>query len=373
MRASRLRILGITRKESWQVARDPSSLLIAVVLPLVLLFLFGYGVTFDPRFYRVGLIVEQPTPETGSFTASLVNSPYFDVESSRDLRTLEKKLVAGELKGLVVLKADFARQAFRGERAPVQVLVDGSDANTAELIRSYVQALWASWLQQELLANGVEAKAPVRLEPRLWFNAEASSKNYLVPGSVAIIMTMIGALLTALVIAREWERGTMEALLATPVGKVELLVGKLIPYFVLGMGSMVLSVATAIFLFDVPFRGSFTVLLITSAVFMWASLGLGLLISTVTRSQLVAAQASILSAFLPAFYFSNFVFEVDSMPVALQWVSYIVPAKYFVSTLQTLFLVGDVMQVVLVDTLVMALIAVVLFFITFAKTRTNLE
>ena len=373
MRLHPVRILGLARKETLQIFRDPSSIIIAVILPLTLLFLFGYGVTFDPRYYRVGLVVEQPTPETGSFAASLANSRYFKVETGRDLRTLEGRLVAGELKGIVVLRADFSRQAFRGEVAPVQVLVDGTDANTAELIRSYVQALWASWLQQELLGQGIDTGPPVVMEPRLWFNAEASSKNYLVPGSVAIIMTMIGALLTAMVVAREWERGTMEALLTTPIGRGELLIGKLAPYFLLGMGSMILSVATAIWLFDVPFRGSFLLLTLTSAVFMWTSLGLGLFISTISASQLIAAQISILSAFLPAFYFSNFVFELDSMPAPLQWVSVIVPAKYFVSSLQTLFLVGNVPGVIVADTLILALIGLVLFLLTIARTRTNLE
>jgi len=367
------RIAGLARKETRQISRDPSSIIIAVILPLTLLFLFGYGVTFDPRHYDVGLVVEQPTPETGSFTASLVNSSYFRMETARHLRDLEHKMVAGELKGIIVLRGDFSRQAFRGDTAPVQVLVDGTDANTAELIRSYVQALWASWLTQELLSNGLSYSSPVALEPRLWFNPTTSSKNYLVPGSIAIIMTMTGALLTALVVAREWERGTMEALLTTPLGRGELLLGKLVPYFVLGMGSMVLSVATAIWLFEVPFRGSFLLLSLTSAVFMWASLGLGLFISTISPNQLIAAQISILSTFLPAFYFSNFVFEIDSMPVALQWVSYIVPAKYFVSTLQTLFLTGNVTSLILFDTAIIALIGLVFFWLTALKTRTILE
>lgn len=373
MSVNKTRISGLIRKEMQQIVRDPSSTIIAIILPLTLLFLFGYGVTFDPRHYDIGLVVEQPTPETGSFTASLINSRYFRVETSRDIRSLEDKLVAGALKGIVILQADFSRQAFRGETAPIQVLVDGTDANSAELIRSYVQALWRGWILQELQNNGINYVPAVRIEPRLWFNPEASSKNYLVPGSVAIIMTMIGALLTALVVAREWERGTMEALLATPLNRWELLLGKLIPYFLLGMGSMVLSVATAIVLFEVPFRGSFWVLGLTSAVFMWTSLGLGLLVSTVSTSQLVAAQIAILSAFLPAFYFSDFVFEIESMPLPLQLLSYVVPAKYFVSTLQTLFLVGDVKEVIVTDIMVLMLIGSAFFVIAAVKTRTDLE
>lgn len=354
--------------------RDPSSILIAVVLPLVLLFLFGYGVTYDPRFFKIGLVVEQQTPEAGSFAAALTNSRYFRIETARDRRAFEQDLIAGDLHGIVVLPANFAEQAYRGETAPIQVIVDGSDPNTADLVRNYVQLLWANWVQQESISRGQPLLAvAVGLQPRVWFNPEISSRNYLVPGSVAIILTLTGALLTALVIAREWERGTMEALLATPIGIIDLLVGKLVPYFLLGMGSMVLSVASAVFLFGVPFRGSFVLLALVSAIYMWAALGQGLLISTVTRNQLVAAQVSILSAFLPAFYFSSFVFEVDSMPWPLQLISYAVPARYYVSTLQTLFLAGDITSVITRDLLAITAIAISFFALTAFTTRVRLE
>ncbi len=370
----RRRILGLVRKETHQMLRDPSSILIAVVLPLILLFLFGYGVTYDPRFFRVGLVVEQQTPEAGSFTAALFNSRYFRIESARDRRTFERNLIAGDLHGIIVLPANFAEQAYRRETAPIQVIVDGSDPNTAHLVRNYAELLWENWVQQESISRGQPLlDVAVNLRPRVWFNPEISSRNYLVPGSVAIILTLTGALLTALVIAREWERGTMEALLATPIGIFDLLVGKLVPYFLLGMGSMMLSVASAVFLFGVPFRGSFVLLALVSAIFMWAALGQGLLISTVTRNQLVAAQVSILSAFLPAFYFSSFVFEVDSMPWPLQLISYAVPARYYVSTLQTLFLAGNITSVITRDLLAITAIAISFFALTAFTTRVRLE
>lgn len=370
----RRRILGLVRKETHQMLRDPSSILIAVVLPLILLFLFGYGVTYDPRFFRVGLVVEQQTPEAGSFTAALFNSRYFRIESARDRRTFERNLIAGDLHGIIVLPANFAEQAYRRETAPIQVIVDGSDPNTAQLVRNYAELLWENWVQQESISRGQPLlDVAVNLRPRVWFNPEISSRNYLVPGSVAIILTLTGALLTALVIAREWERGTMEALLATPIGIFDLLVGKLVPYFLLGMGSMMLSVASAVFLFGVPFRGSFVLLALVSAIFMWAALGQGLLISTVTRNQLVAAQVSILSAFLPAFYFSSFVFEVDSMPWPLQLISYAVPARYYVSTLQTLFLAGNITSVITRDLLAITAIAISFFALTAFTTRVRLE
>jgi ABC-2 type transport system permease protein len=368
------RVAGLIRKETRQVLRDPSNLLVAVVLPLILLFLFGYGVTFDPRFYDVGLVVERPTPTAGSFAASLSNSPYFHIRTARDRRVLEDDLVAGRLHGIVVLPADFVDRVYRGDTAPIQVIVDGADPNTANLVRDYVELLWANWITQESVSLGRPLlQAPIELEPRVWYNPEVSSRHYLVPGSVAIILTLIGALLTALVVAREWERGTMEALLATPLGIVELLVGKLVPYFLLGMGSMVLSVTVAVFVFQVPFRGSFLVLTLVSAVFMWGALGQGLLISTITRNQLVAAQISAITAFLPAFYFSNFVFEIGGMPWALQLFSYIVPARYFVATLQTLFLAGDVQGVIIPNLIGLTVIGAAFFTASALMTRTRLE
>tara|TARA_R110002096_G_scaffold338721_10_gene532170 strand:- start:5265 stop:6404 length:1140 start_codon:yes stop_codon:yes gene_type:complete len=368
------RMRGLIVKETRQVMRDPSNLLVAVFLPLLLLFLFGYGVSLDPRSYNIGLVVEQPTPETGSFTAALHNSQVFKIETARDRRAFEAALVAGDIRGIVVLAADFADRIYRGETAPIQVIVDGGDPNTARLVQGYLELLWANWLETESLSRSrALLPLPVSVEPQFWYNPELASRYSLIPGSMAIILTLIGALLTALVVAREWERGTMEALLATPISRTELLLGKIVPYFLLGMGSMFLSTIVAVGVFGVPFRGSFLMLTAVSAVFMLSALGQGLLISTVTRNQLVAAQASILSAFLPAFYFSNFVFEVDSMPWPLQLIALAVPANYYVSSLQTLFLTGDIWPVLLPDLAALLAIAVGFFVLTALTTRTRLD
>ena len=367
------RISALIRKESRQIMRDPSSLIIAVILPLTLLFLFGYGVSFDARRIAIGLVVENPTPETGSFTASLVNSPLFSTRTARGRRSFESDLVAGRIDGIVVLAAGFSAQAARGDRAPVQVIVDGSDPNKATFVRNYLQGVWANWLMQEAIARGERLSVPISIEARVWFNPEVSSHHYLVPGSIAIILMLSGSLLTALVVAREWERGTMEALLATPIGVVEIMAGKLIPYFVLGMLTMTLATGTAILLFGVPFRASFAVLSLTSTVFLATALAQGLLISTVTRSQLVAAQVTLISAFLPSFFLSGFVFEIAGMPLPLQIVSYLVPARYFVSVLQTMFLAGDVWSVIWPNLAGMVLIAGVYLTLTAFATKTRLD
>jgi ABC-2 type transport system permease protein len=372
------RVAGLLRKETLQIVRDPSSYLIAGALPLLLLFLFAYGVSLDLRRVPVGLVIEQMTPEADSLLASFRNSRYFDVRLARHRKEVEDDLVSGRLRGVIVLASDFARRLGRGEEAPVQVIVDGSDPNTAALVQGYVQGVWSNWLGQEAvsrvgLAARPNAGPPISAEPRYWFNPELKSENFLIPGSIAIIMSLIGTLLTALVVAREWERGTMEALMATPVGVVELLAGKLIPYFVLGMAAMGMSAALAVFVFGVPFRGSVPALLGVSSVFLVAMLALGLLISTATRNQFTAHQLALIAAFLPAFELSGFIFEVDSMPLPIRLLTRLLPARYFVPSLQTIFLAGDVPGVLVPNTLAMAAIAGVLNLLLAYSTRLRLE
>jgi ABC-2 type transport system permease protein len=372
------RIGGLVRKESLQILRDPSSYLIAVVLPLLLLVIFDYGVSLDLRHIPVGLVVERSSPEASSFVASFRNSHFFAVRLVHHRAEVESELVSGRVKGVVVVRADFTDSLGRGETAPVQVIVDGSDPNTAGLVVNYVQGVWSNWLVQESVSGSGLAVRPgaaplVTAEPRYWFNPEINSRHFLVPGAVAIIMTLIGTLLTALVVAREWERGTMEALLATPIGKAEFLLGKIIPYFVLGMLAMSLAVAAAVFFFDVPFRGSVWALLLLSAAFLTAMLPLGLLISTVTGNQFAASQAALVAAYLPALLLSGFVFEIDSMPLPIRLLTRILPARYFVSSLQTLFLAGDVASVLVPDTLILLAIGAVLMVRLVRATRLRLE
>jgi ABC-2 type transport system permease protein len=260
----------------------------------------------------------------------------------------------------------------RGD-APVGVILNGVDANQARITSGYVQGAWQSWLQAYALSRGQELTLPVAVEQRVWFNPALRSRNFLVPGLIAVIMTLIGALLTALVVAREWERGTMEALMVTPIRIRELLLGKVMPYFVLGMGGMLLSVAMALWQFDVPLRGSFWLLLAASAIFMLVALAMGLLISTVSRNQFVAGQIAILVTFLPAFILSGFIFDIGSMPAPVQVITHIVPARYFVAILQTLFLAGNVWQVVLLNAGALLLMLVLLFAVLRLKARKSLE
>jgi ABC-type multidrug transport system permease subunit len=372
------RVLGLVRKESLQILRDPSSFLIAIVLPLLLLFIFGFGVSLDLRRVPVAVVVEQSTPEADSLLASFRSSRYFDITVTRHRAEVEEGLVSGRLKGIIVLAADFSDRLGRGEPAPVQVIVDGSDPNTAGLVQLYVQGVWTTWLEQEAVSGTRLTSRPPRgaqvsAQPRYWFNPEVSSRDYLIPGALAVIMAIIGTLLSALVIAREWERGTMEAVLATPVGRADMLLGKIIPYFALGMLAMGLSAAAAVFLFGVPFRGSVLALTGVSAAFLADMIALGLLISTVTRNQFAASQAALITAFLPAFELSGFIFEIDSMPWLIRMITHVLPARYYVSSLQTIFLAGDVGDVLIPNTLVMLGFAVVFFALLIRATRARLE
>ncbi|EGE57606.1 UNVERIFIED_ORG: ABC-2 type transport system permease protein [Rhizobium esperanzae] len=362
------RLFALVRKESFQAIRDPSSILIAFVLPLILLFLFGYGVSLDTTRTRIGLVIEEMTPLTQDLAASFQASRYFDVAVGRDRRLFEEDLVLGKVRGIVVIPADFTTDYTAGNHPAIQVTVDGSDPNTANFVQNYAQGAVANWEQQRQADVAFHSPA-ISVEQRFWFNPELTSRNFLVPGSIAIVMTLVGTLLTSLVVAREWERGTMEAMMATPVTAVELLAGKILPYFLLGLTSMTLCVLLAVFLFGVPFRGSVAALYALSAAFLIPALGQGLLISTATKNQFLASQLALISAFLPAFLLSGFLFEINSMPQVIQWITFIVPARYLIPSLQTVFLAGDIWPMFAKAISVMLAIGAIMFVLAARSTR----
>jgi drug efflux transport system permease protein len=368
-----MRLRGLIRKEFYQILRDPSSIAIAFLMPVVLLLIFGYGVSLDAEHVPVALVVEHPSADTASFTSGFQNSRYFKPVFMRNLRDAEEALMNRRVSAIVHLREDFARQLRQPDGAPIQVIVNGVDANTARLILGYVQGVWQKWLQKRALSRGETLAMPVQLEQRVWFNSELRSRNFLVPGLIAIIMTLIGALLTALVMAREWERGTMEALMITPVTMREVLVGKLVPYFILGKGGMALSVAMGVWLFGVPLRGSLWVLFGAASLFLLAALGMGLLISTVTKNQFVAGQVAIIATFLPAFILSGFIFDIGSMPTVVQAITHLLAASYFVAILQTVFLAGDVWSVIWPNALALVLMAAFFLGVSVRKLKKRLE
>ncbi|MBL0142226.1 MAG: ABC transporter permease [Betaproteobacteria bacterium] len=370
---SLMRLRGLVRKEFLQIVRDPSSIAIAFLMPIFLLTLFGYGVSLDADHVPIALVAQSPSPDSADFMASFQGSHYFAPRVERSMAEAEAALRRGEVKGIVHLQPDFSRRLRQPDGAPIQVVVSGVDANTAQLVIGYVQGAWGNWLAAQAARRGQRLDMPVDLQTRIWFNSELRSRNYLVPGLVAIIMTLIGALLTALVMAREWERGTMEALLVTPASMSEVLLGKLAAYFTLGTGGMLLTVAMAVWLFEVPLRGSFWVLWACSSLFLLAALGMGLTISTLARSQFVAGQVAIIATFLPAFLLSGFIFDIGSMPPVVQAITHVVVARYFVAIVQTLFLAGNVWSVILPNALALVLMAAIFLGITWRKSRKRLD
>lgn len=368
------RLAALCRKETLQILRDPSSNIIAFVLPAVMLFIFGYGINFDASALKVGLVLEDSSPEARHFAEALLRSPYLEVHTGRDRAEMGQALAEGRVRGFLVVAPDFAAQLKRApEVAPVLVVTDGTEPNTAKFVENYLRGAWDLWRQQRAVERGQRPGAGITLEPRFWFNPTAESRHYLIPGSITVIMTVIGALLTSLVVAREWERGTMEALLASPVTRAELLLSKLIPYYGLGIVSLFICVAISVFLLRVPFRGSVLMLWLVGSLFLGSALGLGLLLSTATRNQFNAAQAALNAAFLPAMILSGFLFEIRSMPPVIRAVTYLVPARYFVTAMQTLFQAGTVWPVLLASMLFLSLASVFFIGLTALKTRRRLE
>ncbi len=368
-----MRWRGLLRKESLQIIRDPSSIAIAFVMPIVLLLLFGYGVSLDAKGVPLAVVIEQPNTDTASFTAGFFQSPYFVPVRFSNVQEADAAMAARLVDGIVWLRSDFTRQLLHGGNAPIGLIVNGVDANNARIIEGYLQQVWADWIAKFSATQGLPLKIPVQVDVRVWFNPAVTSTDFLVPGLIAVIMTLSGALLTAMVVAREWERGTMEALLVTPASIHEIILSKLVPYFALAMGGMVLSVTMAVWLFDVPLRGSLWLLMAASSAFLLCALGMGLLISTVSRNQFVAAQIAIIATFLPAFILSGFIFDIRSMPTAIQLITHIVAARYFVTILQSVFLAGNVWAVVAPNILALVVMAAIFFGLARHSARKSLE
>lgn len=327
-------------KESLQIARDPSTFLIAFVLPMLLLFLFGYGVNLDTARSRIGLSLQDNSEAAHSLAGSFQTSQWFDVRATGSVSELAPQMVGGQIRGIVVIPDGFGRQVSKGG-GDIQVMTDGSLPNTASFIAAYAEGVRATWAAARASDRRATRAPPIRTAPRFWFNPELKSRYFLVPGSIAVVMTMVGTLLTSLVIAREWERGTLEAIMATPVGMIEFIATKVVPYFALALLSMTMCAVLAIVVFGVPFRGSPFALFVIASAFLFPALGQGLLISAAFKNQFVASQVALLSAFLPTMLLSGFLFEIGSMPKPIQAITYLVPSRYLIPQLQTVFIAGD--------------------------------
>lgn len=369
------RICSLLWKECLQIFRDPSSILIAIVLPAVMMFLFGYGVSLDVSKNRIGVAVERITPETTDFLQTLMGSRYFSITTASDFRVLVPKLIQGHIRGIVVVKNDFSKRLLQSKSpVSIQIITDGSEPNTATFIENYTKAAWTGWLAKRALSQSYsDSTLPVQISSRVWLNQQIDSRYTLLPGAIPIVVTLVGTLLTTLVVAREWDRGTMEALISTPVTIPEILISKFIPYFLLGLGTMTFCVLVTQFWFQVPLRGSYLALLMASSLYLLNALGLGLLISSTTKNQFAASQAALFLAFLPAFLLSGHIFEISSMPFWVQQITKVFPARYFVTSLRTIFLAGDVWSVLWPCFNRMLLIAGVLYLMIASRTVKRME
>ena len=356
--AARLRRLAaLVRKESYQLFRDPSAIAIGVVMPALLIFLFGFALSLDVKNVPVAVVLEAPSPTVTELAAGFALSPYFETQETTSMARAQELLLQQKVDGIIRLRSDFARQLNSGS-GQIQLVVYGTDANRARIIEVYAQGAIAQYLARRA-AEGHPSPggASVVMQSRLWFNEANDSHYFLVPGLIVLIMTLIGAFLTTLVMAREWERGTLEALFVTPVRSSEIVLSKMIPYFALGMVGLALCIFAAKFVFDVPFRGSVLILTGVSTLYLLVALAIGLSISSITKSQFVASMATMIITFLPAVFLSGFLFDLHSMPTVIRAISYALPARYYVSLLQTLFLAGDIWGVVLPNAAVLAVMA----------------
>lgn len=371
-RSSGVRTMALIRKESLQMWRDPSSIGIGVLLPVMLVLLFGYGLSLDVKNIPVAIVLEAPSPEATELAAGFELSAYFKPRSMIAMADALTLMTERKVDAIVRIRPDFARQLAQGQAA-VEVILHGSDANYARLVEAYAQGAISQWLQHRQAQGFNDGAIPVKIESRLWFNEANDSHYFLVPGLIVLVMTLIGAFLTALVMAREWERGTLEALFVTPVKVAEIMIGKTVPYFLLGMSGLALCLLSARFLFHVPFRGSVMVLLLVSMLYLLVSLGMGLLISSAVKNQFVASQIAVLTTFLPAVMLSGFLFDLRSMPALLSMITRLLPARYYVDLLQTIFLAGNVWAVIVPDMAVLALMAALFLGRAAAITRKRLE
>jgi ABC-2 type transport system permease protein len=366
------RIWALTRKEARQILRDPSSIAIGIVFPLILILLFGYGLSLDVTKVTVAVIDNDASSDSAALIGAFRLSPNFVVTRVQSMSDATAAVLEQKADGILQIPADFSRRWHAGE-ADLQIVVNGTDANQARIMQAYAGGPIAEWSALQSGSGGAVSGGPVIVVNRLWFNEASDSHFFLVPGLIVLVMTIIGAFLTAMVVAREWERGTLEALFVTPMRSGEFLVSKILPYFALGMIGFVLCILAGQFLFHVPLRGSLSLLFLSSMVYLVVALGIGLLVSTLVKSQFLASQLAMTLTFLPAMMLSGFLYDLRSMPAVIRGITYALPARYAVTLLQTLYLAGDVGSVIWWNLGVLGVMATALMVATRLTTRKQLS
>jgi ABC-2 type transport system permease protein len=372
----RQRFIAVARKEFIHVVRDWRSLVLAIAIPMLLIALFGYALTMDLKNVPTAVWDQSRTAESRELLSLFDGSAYFSVDHfTEGYRDLTDKLDAGTVMVALVIPVDFADHIRAGRAVEIQALIDGSDANNAILAIGYVNAIGRIYNDRIHTASGVfqGLAGQVALEPRAWYNPDMESRNVIIPGIIALVMVVIAAMLTSVTMAREWETGTMEQLISTPIRVPELVLGKVVPYFVIGLADVAIAVAMGRWIFDVPLRGSTGLLFLSASVFLTGALFLGLLLSIVLKTQVLANQIALFTGYLPTLLLSGFVFGIYNMPAAIQAITFIVPARYFIALLRGIFLKGIGLEILWLNAALLTLYAAVMVILSHRKMKLKLE
>lgn len=369
------RLISLTRKEIRQLLRDRSNLAVGIGLPILMILIFGYGLSLDVKNAPIAVVLEDPSPMAADVVAGLELSAYISPIMMTSMHDAQRLMLAREVDGIVQIPSDFSRRLAAGN-AQIQLLVHGSEASRATIIRNYLNGALSQWALRQTdrgAKGGTAAAGTITVAERMWFNAANTSTWYLVPGLIVLIMTLVGAFLTAMVMAREWERGTLEALFVSPVRPTEILLAKIIPYFMIGMLGLGMCLLAARFLFEVPMYGSLLMLLVSSMLYLLVALGIGLVISSVTKNQFLACQLALISSFMPAMMLSGFLFDLRNVPTVIRLVGHALPATYFMELIRTLFLAGNVWPLIFKNCAILTGYAVLLLGLARYVTRKKLD
>ena len=365
-------INALIKKEFYQIIRDSSSIMIAFILPVIILILYRYGVNLDSVKITLGIKNDDTNPRLSTLINTFDKNKYIKTQYFFNKDEMYSKIRNSELKGAIILSNDFTKKLANNEKAQIFVIADGSEANLANYVKSYVEAISSLWLGVSDFKYSAR-KPLITTTTRFWYNQDINSHYFILPGSLAVTMNMIGMLLTALVISREWERGTIELIYSMPIKKLDFILSKYIPYFILGMISFIFSSLICIFIFRIPFLGNFLVLFFVGGLYLLSCLGIGLLISSSYKEQFSSSQMALSFGLLPAMLLSGLIYPISSMPTIFQWLTSILPPRYFIIFIQSEFMAGTIPKIVLINSIFLSVLALLLFFAIYHNINLRLE